>query len=101
MEATVSVTLCVLLWAHPGKSQALIDYEDRALEILADHGGQVLQRARTRGGSDDEPVEIQLLAFSSESAFETFMNDPRRHSMARDRDTAIARTDLYRVELDR
>lgn len=97
----MSVTLCVLLWAYPGESEALIDYEDRVLELLADHGGQVLQRARTIGGSDDEPVEIQLLAFSSESTFETFMNDPRRRNMARDRDAAIARTDLYRVTLDR
>jgi uncharacterized protein (DUF1330 family) len=97
----MSVTLCVLLWARPGKTQALIDYEDRVLKILADHGGHVLQRARTRPGSVDEPVEIQLLSFSSESAFETFMNDPRRRCMAPDRDAAIARTDLYRVELDR
>jgi hypothetical protein len=95
------VTLCVLLWAHPGKAQALIDYEDRVLEILADHGGHVLERARTRSGSDDEPVEIQLLTFSSEAELETFMSDPRRTSMANDRDAAIARTDLYRVELTR
>jgi hypothetical protein len=95
------VTLCVLLWAHPGKAQALIDYEDRVLEILADHGGQVVQRARTRSGSADEPVEIQFLTFSSDSVLETFMSDPRRRSMAPDREAAIARTDLYRVELDR
>jgi hypothetical protein len=92
---------CDLLWAHRGKTQALIDCEDRVLEILADQGGQVVQRARRRDGSDVEPVGIPLLSFSSESAVETFMHCPRRRSMAPDRDAAIARTDLYRAELDR
>ena len=93
------ITLCVLLWARPGATQALVDYEHRVLAILGDHGGRVLERARTRGG-EDEPAEIQLLSFASESALETFTADPRRTAIAAEHDAAIERTVIYRVELE-
>jgi hypothetical protein len=45
----MSVTLCVLLWAHAGNEDALISYEDRVLEFAPSHGARLLQRARTDG----------------------------------------------------
>jgi hypothetical protein len=54
----MSLTLCVLLWAREGREHDLAVYEDRVLQLVSDHGGRVLQRART-DGSAGRPLEIQ------------------------------------------
>jgi uncharacterized protein (DUF1330 family) len=93
---TPPVMLCVLLWANDGERERLVAYEDAVLALLADHGGRVLQRLRTPGGSD-EPLEIHVLEFPSEAALEAYMQDDRRVALADDRTRAIARTDVLRV----
>jgi uncharacterized protein (DUF1330 family) len=94
----VSVTLCVLLWARPGNEDALIAYEDQVLDIAAEYGCQVVQRARSSGTSE-QPLEIQLLGFPSAHAVEAFQADPRRQALADERDRAIARTEILEVQL--
>ncbi len=94
----MSLTLCVLLWARPGAEDALIAYEDRVLDLVSGHGGRVLQRARNNG-TDERPLEIQLLEFPSASALDGYMTDDRRLSLADDRDRAIARTEVIDVTL--
>jgi uncharacterized protein (DUF1330 family) len=97
----MEVTLCVLLWARDGRAADLSAYEDWVLALLAEHGGQVIQRAATEAGNggDGEPAEVQLLRFSSEAALDGFLHDPRRAALAGQRDAAIARTDVLRVRL--
>jgi hypothetical protein len=94
----MSVTLCVLLWAHPGTEDDLTGYEDRVLAIAADHGGLVLQRARGNG-SGGQPLEIQTLRFPSGAALDAFMTDGRRQALAAERERVIARTDVIEVDL--
>jgi hypothetical protein len=94
----VSVTLCVLLWAHPGTSGGLIAYEDLVLAIALEHGGVVLQRARS-SGSDGQPLEIQTLRFPSAAALDAFMTDDRRQALAGERERVIARTEVIEVDL--
>jgi hypothetical protein len=98
------VTLCVLLWARPGCEAELGRYEDQVLALLADHEGRVVQRARAQGstgegGGDGQPAEVQILQIASDAALEQYMSDPRRTALAGQRDAAIARTDVLRVEL--
>jgi uncharacterized protein (DUF1330 family) len=97
----MEVNLCVLLWAHEGREADLSAYEDQVLDLLAEHDGHVIQRARTVSGKDDdsEPTEVQLLRFASESALDGFMNDDRRTALAEKRDAVIAMTEILRVEL--
>jgi uncharacterized protein (DUF1330 family) len=94
----MTVTLCVLLWARPGRDTELIAYEDRVLQLLGDHGGRVLQRAR-REGSEDGPLEMHLLQFPSEEALSCYMDDERRAALSSSRDRAVSRTDVIRVDL--
>ena len=96
----MEVTLCVLLWAHEGREADLGAYEDQMLGLLAEHGGQVIQRARTVAGTGGaEPTEVQILRFASEAALDGFTHDARRAAPAGQRDAAIARTDVLRVRL--
>jgi uncharacterized protein (DUF1330 family) len=94
----MSLTMCVLLWAHPGAEGDLVAYEDRVLSLVPEHGGRVLQRARSNG-ADGQPLEIQLLEFPSASALAGYMDDGRRVSLADDRDRAVARTQVINIEL--
>jgi uncharacterized protein (DUF1330 family) len=98
----MEVNLCVLLWAHDGRDADLSAYEDQVLSLLPDHGGQLIQRARTvpRNANHDEPTEVQLLRFASEDAMDGFMNDDRRTALADQREKAIAMTEILRVRLD-
>ncbi len=97
------VSLCVLLWAKPGMESALSSYEDRVLRLLADHGGHVLQRGSVLAESRDPgygelPAEVQFLEFPSGEALDAYLNDPRRLALTAERDTAIARTDVLKIQ---
>jgi uncharacterized protein (DUF1330 family) len=96
----MSLTMCVLLWAQPDADDALIAYEDRVLDLVPEHGGTVLNRARS-SGTDGQPLEIQLLEFPSAAALSDYMTDSRRLALAGDRDRAVARTEVINVELMR
>lgn len=92
--------MCVLLWAQPDADDALIAYEDQVLDLVPEHGGTVLNRARS-SGTDGQPLEIQLLEFPSAAALSDYMTDSRRLALAGDRDRTVARTEVINVELMR
>ncbi len=94
----MSLTLCVLLWARPGAEDGLIAYEDQVLAMAADHQGRLLQRVRG-SGADGQPLEVQLLEFASAQALDEFMADPRRQSLAAERDRVIAKTEVINVQV--
>jgi uncharacterized protein (DUF1330 family) len=93
----VEITLCVLLWAREGQEQALAVYEDTVLELIAEHGGDILQRLRSAGVGDD-PLEVQLFRFPSQDAFDAYMTDDRRTVLASERERVVARTHIIRVD---
>jgi uncharacterized protein (DUF1330 family) len=97
----MEVNLCVLLWAREGRDADLSAYEDQVLNLLPEHDGHVIQRAKTvvRKGDDSEPTEVQLLRFASEAALDGYMQDARREAMAGQRDAAIAMTEVMRIQL--
>ncbi|MFC0506589.1 DUF1330 domain-containing protein [Micromonospora costi] len=90
------VRLCCLLWAHPGRADALHAYEDRVLPWIAEHGGEVVHRALA-DGTDGHPHEVQLFRFPDRAALDAYLRDPRRTALSAERDAAVARTDLFPV----
>jgi len=93
----MTVVLCVLLWARAGEEDTLVEYEDRVLTLLPDHGAFVRQRVRSDGG-DGAPFEVHVLEFPSEAALEAYMSDERRVALSSLRERGIARTQVLRVE---
>lgn len=93
-----AVTLCCLLWAKEGEAAGLTAYEDRVLALVPEHGGQVALRAQS-AGDDGHPHEVQLFRFPSKAALDAYLADPRRTSLAADRDLVIPRTELFPVDL--
>ncbi|MCW2801123.1 MAG: hypothetical protein JWQ70_2595 [Aeromicrobium sp.] len=95
-DASMSLTLCVLLWSTPGNDEALASYEDEVLALLGDHGARVVQRVR-RVDDTDGPLEVQIIELPDEQALAEFMADPRRVASADVRDRVIGRTEIIRV----
>lgn len=93
----MAITLCVLLWPHEDRTEELIEYEDRVLPLLSDHGARVVVRTRTDGEHPEMPLEVHILEFPSESALESYMGDERRQAMSDARDRAIRRTEVAEV----
>jgi uncharacterized protein (DUF1330 family) len=91
----VSVRICVLLTAIPGREVLLAQYEDRVLDLLPDHGARIDARVRALEGPF---TEIQILEFPSQQALDDFQNDPRRTDLSEIRSAVIASTTVIRVE---
>ncbi|MEU6137659.1 hypothetical protein [Nocardioides sp. NPDC047086] len=89
------ILLCCLLWAHEGQADALHAYEDRVLQLIEEHGGEVVQRALA--DTAGQPDEVQRFRFSGQTALDAYLNDDRRTSLAPERDAAVARTELFPV----
>lgn len=96
--ADSEITLCCLLWAHPGAEEALVAYEDRVLALLPDHGIALEVRA-VGDGAHGRPVETQVYRIPNQAALEAYMADPRRTAHTDERERVIARTELFPVTL--
>jgi uncharacterized protein (DUF1330 family) len=92
----MSLTLCCLLWAIPGRERALVEYEDRVLALLPDHGARLVSRVRS-DGTEGHPLEVQLFEFPDQESLDAYLADPRRTALATDRDAAVAKTELMNV----
>ena len=93
----MALTLCCMLWSRPGQEDALVAYEDSVLQLLADHDGTLVSRVRS-DGADGRALEVQLFEFPSDAELDGYLGDPRRTALSAERDAAIARTELMRVE---
>ncbi|WP_433675300.1 hypothetical protein [Microbacterium gorillae] len=98
MTADTEILLCCMLWAHDGEALGLSVYEDRVLALVADHGGEVLQRA-VSDGAEGRPHEVQLYRFPHQASLDAYLADPARLALADERDRTIARTELFPVTL--
>jgi uncharacterized protein (DUF1330 family) len=96
MTPATPVTLCVTLTAKPGNAGSLVEYEDRVLALLPEHGARLVQRVRALDATSD-PLEIQVVEFPSEEALEHYLQDPARVALSDLRERAIASTTLLRV----
>ena len=65
--ADPEITLCCLLWAHPGAEEALVAYEDGVLALLPDHG-IVLDLRAVGDGTQGRPLETQVYRFPNQAA---------------------------------
>ena len=70
--------LGVIARVPPAGVAAFQAYEDQVLPLLADHGGRLQRRVRNQDGT----MEIHLVWFPSEAAFDGFRADPRRAALA-------------------
>ena len=90
------LVLCVLLWAVPGRENALGQYEDAVLDLLPRYRGRVVSRVRNTE-ANVSPTEVQILELPSQEVLEGFLLDPVRLSLGPLREQSVARTEIIRV----
>ena len=91
------LTLCVLLWSHPGEEEGLAAYEDAVLELIPEHDGIVVSRVR-RKDAGDGPLEVHVIEFADQVALDGYLADPRRLASAELRERVVARTEIFEVD---
>jgi hypothetical protein len=68
------------------------------LKLVGEHDGRVVHRAQA-DGADGRPVEIQLFEWASQEAMDGYMTDPRRTALSLEREKAVARTEIWPVQM--
>ncbi|MDI9896052.1 hypothetical protein QM797_15105 [Rhodococcus sp. IEGM 1381] len=93
----MNLKLCVLLWASDGQEDALTRYEDTVLDLIPKYGGRVVSRVR-RVGTGDGPLEVQVIHLPDDSALKAYLEDPERLALAEVHRSAVAKTEIIRVD---
>jgi hypothetical protein len=73
-----ALTLVLIARIPPDGVKAFQAYEDRVLPLLNEHGGRLQRRLRNDVGT----IELHLISFPSDIAFEKYRSDPRRTAAA-------------------
>lgn len=84
--------IIVRLWSRPGHWDGFRQFEDRALQIMADHGAQLVRIERPSG--KDCPDEVHHLTFPDLGALEAYRADPRVQAMASLRKRVILKSEI-------
>ena len=78
----MSITLAFVGHAPPETAADASAYEDEAIALFADHGGELVSRVRRRPDQDASlPWEVHLLRFPDRDALAAYMADPRRAAL--------------------
>lgn len=91
------VQLFVHLWCVPGQEKEFHAYENTALKIFKQYGGQVLERIRPDAALSTTPVphEIHRLRIASLEAWQQFRDDAVLQSLAPQRAVCIEKTQVF------
>ncbi|GAA4359157.1 DUF1330 domain-containing protein [Angustibacter luteus] len=88
------IRLCVLLWEHPDRADAVRQYEDEVLALLPDHGARLVSRDVVSPRVEGDPLEVQVIELPDQPALDAYLADPRRVALTEQRDAAVARTQV-------
>jgi uncharacterized protein (DUF1330 family) len=93
------VTIAFIGHADPEQAAAASAYEDDVLPLLDDHGAALLYRGRRADGQDPSlPLEVHVIRFPSQDAYDGFLGDERRRALL-DRHGDVFRSKVV-VQLD-
>jgi uncharacterized protein (DUF1330 family) len=89
--------ITVHLFAHEGNITALHDFEQEALTVIREFGGELLVAFKPANPdkSPEIPDEIHLLQFPSHEAFDAYRQSPKTAALAPKRAAAIRKTVVY------
>ena len=92
-EITSRITM-VMTVRIPKESVAdFLEYEEKVLPLLAQHKGTLERRL----SNDDGTIEVHILSFESEQAFEDYCYDPKRLEYTSIFDKSGAQTELMHL----
>lgn len=86
-----TVVVVVLVHIRPGQEAHYRAYEQEAMAILAEYGGNMQQVITPYASAGDfsTPDEVQIVSFPDQSALAAYQSDPRMLALRSRRDQAI------------
>ena len=88
-----ALTLVLIARIPPEGIEAFQAYEDKVLPLLKEYGGRLQRRLRNELGT----LELHIVSFPSDVAFQKYRSDPRRAAVAHLLETSSAK--LERLSL--
>jgi hypothetical protein len=85
------LTFVLIARIPPHGVEAFQAYEDQVLPLLNEYGGQLQRRLRNELGT----VELHIVSFPSDLAFEKYRSDPRRTAAAPVLETSSAKLERF------
>jgi hypothetical protein len=96
----MSITFAFVGHASPETAEAASRDEDEAIPLFADHGGELLSRARRLPDQDPSlPWEVHLFRFPDRAAFDRYLADPRRLALVERYGDVFSSKQTIEVEL--
>lgn len=93
------LALHVQLTVRTSKALAYRDYEAACVRIMSAHGGRLLAAFRPEGPAGDTFTEVHILSFPTEAAFQNYLSDPERLSLAPLQEECILQASVTRGAL--
>ena len=85
-----ALTLVHIARIPPHGVEAYRAYEDQVIPLMNEHGGRLERRLRNELGT----LELHIISFPSDSAFQKYRSDPRRTAATHLMETSAAKTEL-------
>lgn len=85
-----ALTFVLIARIPPEGIEAFRAYEDQVLPILNEHGGRLHRRLRNEPGT----LELHIVSFPSDAAFQKYRGDPRRTAATPLLDSSSAKLEL-------
>lgn len=97
------ILITQLIYVNPGKEPVFNEFEDRAIPLMKEYSGRLIQRVRPRSedfvaGEDIKPYEIHVVSFESEERFQAFLKDDRRLQIKHLKDDAVKSILMFKGE---
>ncbi len=92
-----------LIYLKPQQEKVFDEFEAVAIPLIAEHGGELMLRIRPTAAAFiahtiEQPYEIHVVSFPTETAFETFLKDDRRLQFLHLKEAAIRTAILIKGE---
>lgn len=84
----------VRLWVVEGEESGFRHFEDRAIDIMHEHGVRVVSIERPTPPDPHAPYEVHVLEFPARAAFDAYRADVRLAELAELRDRVVLRTEI-------
>ena len=90
---TTPTLLVVSLWIREGRVAEFEAYERKAARIMQQYGGVIERAVRVESGSSsDQPFEVHLVSFPSQSMFDAYRDSAESKALSNEREAVVAKT---------
>ena len=82
------------LWVVAGEEPGFRRFEDRAIDVMREHGARIVSIERPTSSDSHAPHEVHVLEFPSRASFDSYRADARLAELAELRARVVLRSEI-------